>query len=56
MPSKKNRRVSEKIAVLRREGTPQDQAVAMAYAMEKAGRLGAHGEYKRKKKRCTHCQ
>lgn len=41
------RRVSEKIGVLRREGKEPDQAAAMAYSMERSHRLGEQGEYRR---------
>lgn len=40
--------VSQKISVLRHEGTPQKQAVAMAISMGKAGRLRKGGKYIRK--------
>jgi hypothetical protein len=40
--------VSQKISVLRHEGTPQKQAVAMAINMGKAGRLKSGGRYIRK--------
>lgn len=38
-------RVSDKISVLRREGVPQDQAIAESMSMERAGRLRAGGKY-----------
>ena len=38
---------SKKISHLVREGTPQDQAVATALSMKRAGRLGPSGGYKR---------
>jgi len=38
-------RISQKIAVLLREGVPKKQAVAMAYSMERAGRLRKGGKY-----------
>ena len=43
------RRVSEKISVLRHEGVPDGhgQAGAMAASMERSGRLGRHGKYRR---------
>jgi hypothetical protein len=51
--------VSQKIRVLRHEGKPQAQAVAMAINMNKAGRLRKGGVYvhaKRKmKKSLRHC-
>ena len=43
--SEKNKRVSEKISVLRHEGEPEDKAVAMALGMERAGRLHRGGKY-----------
>lgn len=43
--SEKNKRVSEKISVLRREGEPEDQAVATALNMERRGRLRRGGKY-----------
>lgn len=41
-------RVSAKISKLVHEGVPQKQAVAEALSMERAGRLGPHGGYRRK--------
>lgn len=41
------RRVSEKIGLLRREGRTAKEAAGMAYGMERSGRLGAHGAYHR---------
>jgi hypothetical protein len=40
-----NNLVSEKISVLRDEGKPQKQAVAMALSMKRAGRLRPGGVY-----------
>lgn len=40
--------ISDKIKVLRAEGTPQKQAVAMSISMQKAGRLKPGGRYVRK--------
>lgn len=37
--------VSQKISVLRREGKPEAQSVAMAISMGKAGRLRPGGKY-----------
>jgi hypothetical protein len=54
--SEKNKRVSEKISLLRREGEPEDQAVATALSMERKHRLGRGGKYrhvKRSKKRSS---
>ena len=42
------RRVSEKISLLRREGVPEKQAVGEALGMERSGRLRRHGRYVRK--------
>lgn len=39
--------VSKKISHLRKEGTPQKQAVAMALSMKRAGRLTPRGGYRR---------
>lgn len=39
------KRVSEKIAVLIREGTDRKQAAAIAFSMERAGRLRRKGKY-----------
>jgi hypothetical protein len=48
---KKRTKVSEKISKLvKSEGVPQKQAVAMALSMERAGRLRKGGKYIRKKK------
>ena len=41
-------RISDKIAVLRREGKTGKQAAGEAYGMEKEGRLMSGGRYKRK--------
>lgn len=48
-----NLRRSEKIEKLQREGVPdgKGQAAAMAYSMERAGRLRRHGRYVRKGRR-----
>lgn len=43
-------RVSEKIAYLRREGKPAKEAAGEAYGMERSGRLGRHGSYRRARK------
>ena len=45
MPREAQKRVSEKIEVLRRGGEDPRQAAATAYSMERAGRLRRHGEY-----------
>jgi hypothetical protein len=44
------KRISEKIEVLRHEGKSAKQAAGEAYGMEREGRLGRHGKYKRKGK------
>lgn len=43
----KNRRISEKIELLRREGKTASEAAGEAYGMERAHRLGRHGVYHR---------
>jgi len=45
-----NKAVSRKIEKLMHEGKPQDQAVAIAKSMQRAGRLTAQGGYRRKGK------
>jgi len=51
--SEEQKRISEKIAVLRREGKTGEQAAGEAYSMERSGRLRRGGKYihKRKSKR-----
>lgn len=44
-----SKRISEKIAVLRREGKSEKEAAGEAYGMERSGRLKRHGEYTHKK-------
>ena len=44
----KNKRVSDKIRVLRSENVPEKQAVAESLSMERSGRLMSGGRYKRK--------
>jgi len=46
--SERDKRVSDKIRVLRRENVPEKQAVAEALSMERAGRLRRGGRYVRK--------
>lgn len=46
----KNKKISEKIEVLRREGKTAEQAAGEAYGMERSGRLKRHGVYKHVKK------
>lgn len=51
MPAEAKLRVARKVRMLiRNEGKKPDQAMAMAMSMEKAGRLGEKGGYKRVKK------
>lgn len=51
MPAEAKLRVARKTQLLiRNEGKKPDQAFAMAMSMEKAGRLGEKGGYKRVKK------
>ncbi len=45
-----NNAIGNKIRVLRHENVPEKQAVAMALNMKREGRLGPHGEYRRKKR------
>jgi hypothetical protein len=40
------KKVSEKIAVLRREGKTGKEAAGEAYGMLRSGRLGRHGHYR----------
>jgi hypothetical protein len=48
---KASRRVSAKIAhLIHNEKKPRDQAIAMAYSMEEAGKLGPKGGYNPKGK------
>lgn len=51
MANKKRGAVSKKISHLRHEGVPQDQAVAEAMSMKRAGRLTREGGYIRSKKK-----
>lgn len=48
--SESGKRISEKISFLRHEGVPQREAVGEAEGMEKSGRLGRHGKYRKAKK------
>ena len=51
MPAEAKLRVARKVrALIRNEKKKPDQAMAMAMSMEKAGRLGEMGGYKRVKK------
>lgn len=43
-------RIGKKISKLMHEGKPQDQAIAISLAMERAGRLTKSGGYRRVKK------
>jgi hypothetical protein len=47
----KNKRISEKIELLRHEGKDEKQAVGEAEGMEKSGRLERHGKYRHVGKR-----
>lgn len=47
-------RVSKKISHLRHEGVPQQQAVAEALSMERAGRITPSGGYRHAKKKKRH--
>lgn len=49
----KNKRVSDKVKVLRDEGIPEKQAVAESISMERKGRLGEHGTYYRTPRKRT---
>ena len=49
--SESSKAVSEKIALLRREGKTASQAAGEAYGMQREGRLGRHGKYHRKGRR-----
>lgn len=46
----KNKRISEKIEVLRREGKTGEQAEGAAYGMERSGRLRRGGKYIHKRR------
>ena len=47
---KKQGRISDKIAVLKREGKSTKEAAGEAYGMERSGRLKAGGKYVHKKR------
>ena len=47
----KNKLISEKISFLKKEGYPQDQAVAISISMYKSGRLRPGGVYVKSRKR-----
>ena len=47
----KNKLVSEKISLLKKEGYPQNQAVAISISMYKSGRLRSGGVYVKSRKR-----
>jgi hypothetical protein len=51
MATSKSKRISAKIRHLIKEGKSRDQAIAIAYNMEREGRLGPRGGYKRKKRK-----
>ena len=46
----KQKRISEKIRVLRHEGKSAEQAAGEAYGMERSGRLKRHGKYVHKRR------
>ena len=46
-------RISDKIAVLRREGKSGSQAAGIAYGMERSKRLRSGGKYLRVKRKST---
>jgi hypothetical protein len=48
------RKVSEKIAVLRREGKSGKEAAGEAYGMLRSGRLGRHGRYRHVGRKRSH--
>lgn len=50
MSKESQKRISEKIEVLRREGKDAKQAAGEAYGMERSHRLGRHGKYRHVKK------
>ncbi|HEX7128340.1 MAG TPA: hypothetical protein VF406_21515 [Thermodesulfobacteriota bacterium] len=47
MADPKAKRISNKVKRLVHEGKPQKQAVAIAYSMARAGKLGPRGGYRR---------
>jgi hypothetical protein len=47
----RNKRIGEKIQLLRHEGKSERAAVGEAEGMERSGRLGRHGRYRRKGRR-----
>jgi hypothetical protein len=49
--SEGQKKISEKIALLRREGKTESQAAGEAYGMQREGRLGRHGAYHRAKRK-----
>ena len=51
MAKKRSKAISAKISKLVKEGHTRKQAVAMAMSMQRSGRLGPKGGYKRKRKR-----
>jgi hypothetical protein len=48
--SESQKRIGEKIEVLRREGKTGEEAAGAAYAMERSGRLRRHGVYVHKRR------
>lgn len=49
--SEDQKKISEKIGVLRREGKTGEQAAGEAYGMLREGRLGRHGKYRHVKRK-----
>ncbi len=50
----KNSRISDKIALLRREGKSEEEAAGEAYSMERSGRLRSGGRYIHKRRSGRH--
>lgn len=46
----KQKRVSEKISLLRHEGKSEEAAIGEAFGMERSGRLRRHGKYIHKRR------
>ena len=45
--SEDQKKISEKVRLLRHEGKDEKAALGEAYGMLRAGRLGRHGKYRR---------
>lgn len=54
--SESQKRISEKIEVLRREGKTAEEAAGAAYGMERSGRLRRGGKYVHKRKGKRHAR